>query len=74
MLLATTHGKSLTAAAVSLNILMVGLTFFFANPITRRLGRTGTKTVSKLTSMFLAAIAIMLMRKGIFQTIAAGLQ
>jgi multiple antibiotic resistance protein len=73
MLLATTYGKPLTALAVTVNVLLVGLTFYFANPIMRRLGRTGTKTVSKLTSLFLAAIAIMLMRKGILETIKLGL-
>jgi multiple antibiotic resistance protein len=64
MLLATTYGKPLTALAVTVNVLLVGLTFYFANPIMRRLGRTG---------LFLAAIAIMLMRKGILETIKLGL-
>jgi multiple antibiotic resistance protein len=69
MLLSTTHGKALTAGALALNVLLVGIVFYFANPITHRLGRTGTKAISKVTSLFLAAIAIMLMRKGIFMAI-----
>ncbi len=72
MLLATTHGKMLTAGAVGVNVLIAGVTFWFAAPLTRVLGRTGTKTISKVASLFLAAIAIMLMRKGLFQAIAAG--
>lgn len=71
MLLVSTHGIALTAAALFINVLLVGLTFLFANPITRRLGRTGTKAVSKLASLFLAAIAVMLMRKGIVLAVAA---
>jgi multiple antibiotic resistance protein len=71
MLLATTHGKTLTALALTVNILLVGVTFRFASPITRRLGRAGTKTFSKVASLFLAAIAIMLMRKGLVAAIAA---
>lgn len=73
MLLASTHGKALTIMAVTVNILLAGVMFLFAGPITRRLGRTGTKTISKVTSLFLAAIAIMLMRKGVFMTIRGGL-
>ncbi|MBL7102609.1 MAG: MarC family protein, partial [Desulfobacteraceae bacterium] len=37
--------------------------------ITRRLGRTGSKTISKVASLLLAAIAVMLIRRGIFEAI-----
>lgn len=70
ILLANTHGKAVTSAAVILNIIIAGLIFRFAEPITVRLGRTGSKAVSKVASMLLAAIAIMLMRKGVFAMIA----
>lgn len=69
ILLANTHGKLITAAAVVLNIALAGLLFAFAQPITARIGRTGSKTVSKVASMLLAAIAIMLMRKGIIEIV-----
>jgi multiple antibiotic resistance protein len=70
MLLVSTYGVPLTAAALLVNVILVGLTFLFADSITRRLGRTGTKAISKLASLFLAAIAVMLMRKGIVLAIA----
>ena len=71
ILLANTHGRIVTAAAAVSNIALAGIIFWFAKPITRLLGRTGTKTISKVTSLFLAAIAIMLMRRGIFEAIAS---
>ncbi len=70
LLLAGTHGKPLTAAALTVNVLLVGMVFRFARSITRRLGRTGTKTVSKVASLLLAAIAVMLIRKGIVDTLS----
>jgi len=70
ILLANTHGKSITVLAVILNIIIAGLVFGFAGPITNRLGRTGSKAVSKVASMLLAAIAVMLMRRGIFEMIS----
>jgi multiple antibiotic resistance protein len=71
ILLANTHGKPITAAAVMFNIALAGLIFGFAEPITRRLGRTGSKAISKVASMLLAAIAVMLMRKGVVAVITA---
>ena len=70
ILLANTHGKSITVLAVILNIILAGLVFGFAGPITNRLGRTGSKAVSKVASMLLAAIAVMLMRRGVFEMIS----
>jgi multiple antibiotic resistance protein len=69
ILLANTHGKLMTTAAVVINIALAGLIFGFAEPITARIGKTGSKTVSKVASMLLAAIAVMLMRRGVSQII-----
>jgi multiple antibiotic resistance protein len=71
ILLANTHGKLITAMAVVVNIAIAGIVFWFADPITRRFGRTGARSVSKVASLFLAAIAVMLMRTGILEAIAA---
>lgn len=65
ILLRDIHGRWITTTAVVVNIILAGGIFLFAGPITRALGKTGTKTVSKLASMLLAAIAIMLIRRGI---------
>ncbi len=70
ILLATTHGKTVTAAAVLTNIVLAGAIFSFARPITRGLGRNGTRTLSKIASLLLAAIAVMLIRRGILGAVA----
>lgn len=69
LLLANSHGKLLTAAVAILNILIAGLLFWFSRPVTNLLGRTGSKTISKVASLLLVAIAVMLMRRGLTEAI-----
>jgi small neutral amino acid transporter SnatA (MarC family) len=45
--------------------LSAGFVFWFAAPISKLLGSAGTKTVSKIASLLLASIAVMMIRKGI---------
>jgi len=70
ILLRDLHGRGITTLAVVLNIILAGLAFLSAEPITQAIGRTGTKTVSKLASLLLAAIAVMLIRRGVFGILA----
>jgi len=70
ILLAGIHGKQVTAAAVVANISLAGLFFAFSHPLTKVLGRTGTKTISKVASLLLAAIAVMLIRRGVIDIVA----
>ena len=65
ILLLNEHGFFQTATAVVANILIAGVVFFLAGPIHRFLGKAGSKTVSKIASLLLAAIAVMIVRKGI---------
>jgi multiple antibiotic resistance protein len=69
ILLANTHGIPVTALAAVANVLLAGVVFRFADPITRALGRTGIGTASKVASMLLASIAVMLIRRGIVEAI-----
>jgi multiple antibiotic resistance protein len=71
ILLANAHGKPLTALALIANVILAGVIFRFADPITGRLGRTGTRTISKVASLLLAAIAVMLIRKGLYAAVAS---
>lgn len=68
ILLASTHGTMVTAGAVVANIGLAGIVFWFAEPLVNWLGRTGTRVVSKIASLLLVAIAVMLIRKGIIET------
>lgn len=70
IVLADAYGKWMTATAALANIALAGIAFRFADFITHWLGRNGTRSASKIASLLLAAIAVMLVRKGIVQAIA----
>jgi multiple antibiotic resistance protein len=74
MLLVSQHGVLPTVAATVFNIAIAGAIFWFSEAINRVLGSAGAKTISKLASLLLASIAVMMVRKGvvtIFSAIAA---
>lgn len=66
------HGVWITLAALCANTVIAGAVFFMARPINRVLGVTGAKIVSKIASLLLAAIAVMLVRKGIVAFMGMG--
>jgi multiple antibiotic resistance protein len=47
------------------NIILAGIIFSRAFALMKVLGEAGTKALSKIMSLLLAAIAVMLIRKGI---------
>ena len=59
------YGLLPTVIAVIGNILFAGLIFSGSYWLIKTLGEAGTKALSKIMSLLLAAIAVMLMRKGI---------
>ena len=65
MLLINEHTLIITSLAIIINILIAGGIFLLAPLINRVLGKTGSKTISKITSLLLAAIAVMIIRRGI---------
>ena len=67
LLLIRTHGYSLPIIALTINILIAGILFWFASSIERFLGKTGAKVVSKLANLLLAAFGVMMVRRGIMQ-------
>jgi multiple antibiotic resistance protein len=74
ILLAHVYGMGLTSLALLFNIGIAGAIFWFAQPITRILGNAGTMILSKIASLFLATIAVMLIRKGIVDIITAAVK
>ncbi|MEI6809083.1 MAG: MarC family protein [bacterium] len=66
ILLLNEHSGVLVSASVVINILLAGIVFSCAPYIDRLLGKSGAKAVSKVASLLLAAIAVMIVRKGIF--------
>ena len=69
LMLVDVYGLFPTLLALLTNILLAGLIFLTAEYILRMLGRTGIKAISRVTSILLAAIAVMLIRKGLSQLI-----
>lgn len=59
------YGMFVALVAVVSNVLLAGLIFYSSAILTRMLGEAGAKAISKVTSLFLAAIAVMIARKGI---------
>jgi len=58
-----------TTASLLLNLGFVALVFFQSESLTRWLGEGGAKAISKVVSLLLAAIAVMMIRKGITELI-----
>ena len=65
ILLVDQHTVSVTLVAAVANVLIAGVVFWFALPISTALGSAGTKTLSKIASMLLATIGVMMVRKGV---------
>ena len=65
LIMMDTHGLAVTAVAVFINILLVGIVFWFFDALLKILGHAGARVLSKIVSLLLAAIAVMMIRKGI---------
>lgn len=66
------HGLAMTLAALLANTVLAGLVFTVARPLNRLLGATGAKIVSKIAHLLLAAIAVMLIRRGVAGFLGGG--
>ena len=69
LVMVSQFGLSATLISLIGNILLAGLIFRFSTALMRILGEAGTKALSKITSLLLAAIAVMLIRKGLEQLV-----
>ncbi|MCM8765887.1 MAG: MarC family protein [Candidatus Omnitrophica bacterium] len=64
LIIVHTYGLFPTLISLTINILLTGFVFSFSLQIINFLGEGGTKALSKITSLLLAGIAVMLVRKG----------
>ena len=69
IILLDSYGAVLTLSSFVLNLMIVWVVFFNAVTISKILGKAGSKAFSKIASLLLAAIAVMMMRKGIVDSI-----
>ena len=65
LILINEYGFVLPLIALLLNIFLACVVFYFSIPINKVLGNAGSRTVSKIFGLILAAIAVMMIRKGI---------
>ena len=70
LLLLNQHGIISTTAAIVVNILIGGLVFWSADRLQRWLGRTGATALSKIASLLLAAIGVMMIRRGVVAVVS----
>lgn len=64
------YGLLAALVSIIINVLLAGVIFYSSNILIKILGEAGTKAISKIISLLLAAIAVMIIRKGILQLMA----
>lgn len=70
IILADVYGLAETLLAIVANIAIAGAVFLSADPLTRLLGQPGSRAVSKVANIILAAIAVMMIRRGLPELVA----
>jgi len=65
LIMIDSYGFSAALISVIVNIILAGLIFSFSDLFMKILGDAGSKALSKIFSLLLAAIAVMLIRKGV---------
>ncbi len=63
------YGLGITLIAVLLNILLAGVIFLFSDVLIKQVGEGGARALSKVMALLLAAIAVMMIRKGIWEIV-----
>jgi multiple antibiotic resistance protein len=63
--LVNTYGYGWAVASLLVNMVIVWLVFSRAGTVTRVLGEAGSKAVAKVAALFMAAIAVMMIRSGV---------
>jgi len=67
LMLVSVHGLGITLIALFLNIGIVGIVFTFSDNLMRLLGSAGSRALSKVMMLLLAAIGVMMVRRGIIE-------
>ena len=65
LVLVDTYGYVVTVGSLLANLLLVWAVFTSAGTMTRVMGRAGSRAVSRVAALFLAGIAVMMIRSGI---------
>jgi multiple antibiotic resistance protein len=65
LILIPLHGYAATLLALAANLLLLAIAFKFAHRMVEVIGEKGLRAVSQVISLFLAAIAVSMIRRGI---------
>ena len=65
LMLSELYGFTVTLVALLVNLFIVWATFLSAESIIKYIGEKGSLAISKVISLLLAAIAVMMIRRGI---------
>lgn len=71
LMLTNQFGLSVALIAVLTNILIVAVVFLLSEKLIRLLGASGLRAFSKVMSLLLAAIGIMMIRRGVLEIISS---
>lgn len=66
LMITSSYGLLPTFISIFINVFIAGIVFLYSERLIKVLGEPGTKALSKITSLLLSAIAVMMVRKGIF--------
>jgi len=69
LILIDSYGLIPTLLSVIVNILIAGFVFYLSNWLIKIIGESGSRAISKFSSLLLGAIGIMMVRKGIIHII-----
>jgi len=69
IILLDSYGVFITVSSFVVNLIITWVVFSHSDVISRFLGKAGSKAISKIASLLLAAIAVMMIRKGVIDTI-----
>lgn len=67
LIIISEYGIFPTLISIVVNVFLAGVIFSSSDLLVRFIGEAGSKAISKVTSLLLASIAVMMIRKGIFQ-------
>ena len=67
LMLVSVHGLVITLIAFFINIAIVGVVFTYSDNLMRLLGAAGSRALSKVMMLLLAAIGVMMVRRGIIE-------
>ncbi|MCS6988390.1 MAG: MarC family protein [Chloroherpetonaceae bacterium] len=70
LILHDAYGFLMTTLSLVLNLVIVFLLFYFSDYVRKLMGPNGAKAIAKVASLFMAAIAVMMIRVGILDIVA----